>query len=1522
MPEAARIDDAIGHVSVWARLARVGLRVAAGMAEAVLVGAAIVGVAALMSTPVGWCGAIFAGGLIAGFVGGATGWSDYKEKKIKELTEDIGSPTVTGAISRMGSPDVQVNGKAAARAIADSGACSRHSGPIPIAEGSDSVWINTFPAARKGDKLQCSAAIVEGSANVFIGGAKTAYMEIADDKEWWETALEIGIGLAMGRGSFGARLGCLGMGMLANMAADRLGRGFRSLIGYPVHPATGGKILTGAADTDFVLPGPLPIVWKRRYSSHDRRADGPFGTGWSVAPHGVSLRVQPGAGPRALVYTDEAGREVEMPALQPGHGLFNVAEMFSIGCTPGGHYEVTTLEGLLYQFGAPAAPEVAETLPLRRLRDRNGNWIACRHDAARRLAEMADSIGRLLRFDYAGDSRRVQAIHLAKGAEDEIPGLLVRYGYDANAQLATVISREDRPLRRFAYTDGLMTWQESAGGFSCGYEWEPADAATGPEGDRRVLRHWTGDGEHWDIAYAEASGPDAAGTTVATDQLGRRSSWCWDAGYNLTRYVDPLGHAWTLQWDADRKLRSVRNPGGGELRFAYNAHGMPVAETDPLGRSTRTLWDDRWFEPRKITLPDGRSYLFEYDDRGNHTVLIDPAGQETRYAYDRFGLLEAVTDALGGTSRLRWNRRAQVVARTDCSGKTTRFAYDAWGFPQSVTDAAGQSTRFVHDAMGRLLSMSQPDGSHHAYRYDAAGRLVGAVDPLSRGTQLVLNARGQPTLQQDAQGRRIELHYDGGHRLHALVNENGMHFRFAHDEADRVVEEHRAGGTRVCIEYDANGWPSAVVHYPGIGDEDLALDGGADGGTRTQPLRTEFVRDAAGRLVEKRTARHRYRYRYDALDQLVEACKLAPAEAGGEPRALHRVAFEYDRLGNLAAETAIDETTGERHALRHEHDALGNRTRTLLPALGDGGVQRALNYLHYGSGHLHQVNLWQRHGDAPAEHALVSDIERDNLHREVARTQGRLATRFAWDPLGRRVASWCRAASLGEAFTPRDAGWREAMDSAGTARARVLDGLMKEYGYDLAGELRHARHSLQGRTEHGYDATGRIEATRRVPRAASGAAANEERFAYDPAGNLLDSAMAGARGPGYVRDNLVRVFEDKRYDYDGHGRLVRKRAGRHTEQRFEWDEEHRLLAVRTTRRPGTPQAVTQHTRFDYDALGRRVARHDAFGSTRFVWEGLRLLEERRGGHATSYVYEPGSHVPLARLDAGQDTAGREAGELRYFHTAPSGLPEELSDSEGRLCWRASYRTWGATVSEQWETVALDGRPAVSGAPASPPLEQNLRLQGQYLDRDTGLHYNTFRFYDPDIGRFIGPDPIGLSGGINLGSYAPNPYGWIDPPGWAGGLWGGPGQPASFDTWFDNASVADVREAMANPASRDAIHTALRNGGGAHEWFPVSMADKAKELGFSAQELKKLTTPTREVWFQNVPDPRNPGETLSGPHSTGAALPEGQSGRASSLAHKILFAKLAGATSKAGALARIRNFANKYTRGGKSSIGKC
>jgi RHS repeat-associated protein len=54
------------------------------------------------------------------------------------------------------------------------------------------------------------------------------------------------------------------------------------------------------------------------------------------------------------------------------------------------------------------------------------------------------------------------------------------------------------------------------------------------------------------------------------------------------------------------------------------------------------------------------------------------------------------------------------------------------------------------------------------------------------------------------------------------------------------------------------------------------------------------------------------------------------------------------------------------------------------------------------------------------------------------------------------------------------------------------------------------------------------------------------------------------------------------------------------------------------------------------------------------------------------------------------------------------------------------------------------------------------MQGQYEDSETGLYYNTFRYYDPEIGRFISQDPIGLAGGNNLYQFAPNVNSWIDP----------------------------------------------------------------------------------------------------------------------------------------------------------------
>ena len=1387
---AARLGDKIGHVSVWARLARVGLRLAAGMVEALVVGAlitlAIGGSVATMG-----CGAIIVGGLVAGFIGSATGWSDYKEKKIKEMTENIGSPDITGALGAPGSVDVLINKLTAMRAVIDGTVCGKHTSgpPSMIAEGSDSIFIDTFPAARKDDKLTCSAHIVDGSPNVFFGGNKTQYLDIADDVEWWETALEIGIGLLMGKGKLPGKIACMALGAVAGKVGEALGSGFRSMIGYPVNPATGGKVLDGGLDTDFVLPGPIPIEWRRFYNSHDARTDLPLGRGWGL-PYTVDLRrIHAPDGTPGLTFTDHQGRQTDLPFVEPGHALFNTAEGFTLACTPGGFYEITTIDLVRYQFGSLPKVPGNHTLNLLRLVDRNGNWLRFRYDTSGRLALITDTLGRVLRLRYE-HGRQVSAIDLETPAPDETAGRLVSYRYDGNQQLTQVTDRLGRVVRSFAYQDGLMTQQTMPGGLTCHYAWQPLGEGTGPEGDRRVVRHWTSDGEAWNIQYSIDTSGD--GQTVAIDHLGRKETWTWDSQYNLTCYTNPLNQTWTIEWNESREPVSVTRPDGTVWRYAYNDNGLRILETDPLGRTTQIWWHDSWHEPRKISDPDGAVWQFEYDDKGNRTVETAADATQTITAYDRRGLPIHITDARGGQKHIAWNARAQLDSYTDCSGKLTRYEYDGYGFLARAIDALGQVTELRHTATGQLVTAKLPDNATETWKYDEAGRLVGEVDALARETRFALDIRGRLLTKTDAAGRSVAFAYDRAQRLAQLVPENGQPYQFSYDDADRLLSELRPDGTRLEYEYDAAGHVVAVIHHPGIGDDvftDLELSEAPAPGLHG-PRRTELIRDAAGQLIEKRCGRQLSRYRYDQAGRLVEAVRLEVPLAAGEaanavppgltfaeptPRRLHTVRFEYDVLGQIVSETSIDHVAGDTQVLRHAHDVLGNRIRTDLPEL-PGRDARSLHYLHYGSGHLHQIRLGLGHTDegTPAAWQVVADLERDDLHREIVRTQGALSTRFMLDPLGRRLGSWTRPEQRFSSLSDTLTGFAAAQAQGPS----LNDGLTKRYRYDPTGELRESQHGFKGEARFDYDPTGRMERLLRINRAGQSQA---EKFAYDPAGNLLDAQAPAGRG--YVRDNRVRVFEDKRFAYDGLGRLIEKRSGRHTLQRLVWDEEDRLREVLTIRQPETPDETRQTVRFEYDALGRRILKEDAFGATRFIWEGMRLIEERRGAHATAFLYEPGSYVPLARIDTGTLSAERTGGDedkaaksasaqVLYFHNDPSGLPEELSDAQGRIRWRGAFKAWGNTLRETWETVAIDGRPVAADPVPSPtaanevqPLEQNLRFQGQYLDRDTGLHYNTFRYYDPDIGRFISPDPIGLNGGSNLYQYAPNPVRWVDPLGW-------------------------------------------------------------------------------------------------------------------------------------------------------------
>ena len=108
--------------------------------------------------------------------------------------------------------------------------------------------------------------------------------------------------------------------------------------------------------------------------------------------------------------------------------------------------------------------------------------------------------------------------------------------------------------------------------------------------------------------------------------------------------------------------------------------------------------------------------------------------------------------------------------------------------------------------------------------------------------------------------------------------------------------------------------------------------------------------------------------------------------------------------------------------------------------------------------------------------------------------------------------------------------------------------------------------------------------------------------------------------------------------------------------------------------------------------------------------------------------------------------GENRQQSHYFHCDQIGIPREMTDKDGKLLWFSNYTCWGHLKKD--ERVYKDAN-------------QPFRLQNQYCDRETGLHYNFFRYYEPDAGRFVNQDPIGLLGGENLYAFAPNVQGWVD-----------------------------------------------------------------------------------------------------------------------------------------------------------------
>ncbi|MEX6664250.1 RHS repeat-associated core domain-containing protein [Pseudomonas sp. W2-17] len=1048
------------------------------------------------------------------------------------------------------------------------------------------------------------------------------------------------------------------------------------LTGNPVDLTTGRKVIPD--ETDFSLPGLMPIEWSRFYAS-DLAVESLLGRGW-VLPWEQSLRRS-----GSFVYlTDNQGRGVPFVDIEPGESVYNPYEQIYLVRSPGGHYLLQTLDNTFFYFGE--VPDDNTHAPLQRLENALGHYLHFSRTADGTLTDISAPGGVRVHLHYDDTLGRLTDVKRIVG--NEAVETLVQYRNSDDGQLSEVINRNGDTMRRFSYAEGVMVSHSNALGLSCNYRWETID------GQPRVIEHWTSDGEHFHFRYDFAQR-----TSWAVDVLGREL----EVHYNEDRLViasrDYGGERYAMDLDEAGNLTGITLPDGNKLAFKYDDFSRLIEETDPLGRQIHYKHHLGTTLVTETTFPDGSVWKARYDDKGNLIAEIDALGHKTEYLNSDDGLPHTIIDATHKSKYLWWNELAQVERFQDCSGKSTFYTYDDRSHLFAVTDALNQTTRLERKPDGEVVRIEHPDGTSESFTYNALGQVLTHTDGKGQITRLLRTARGLPASRQDAKGQRISYEYDKAIRLTALVNENNASYEFAYDASDRLIEEKRIDNLTRRFSYNIGGHLTQIEEI-GYGDR------------AERPQRsTEFERDVIGRLLAKVNQDARQDYSYDEADRLLSIHRLPSSigkKLGVEEETLD---FSYDLLGRL-----IKETTPQ-GALAYEYDPLSNLTTLTLP------TGQHLNHLYYGSGHLQQLNL---------DGLLISDMERDDLHREVYRSQGKLTSCFGYDAMGRK--SWQFASTIpGEKLSQ--------IQNPGINTSLLVDHaynpIHRRYEYDPAGELSRTLDKLSGEIKYEYEPNGQLHSRDTVK------LVDSEEFRYDAAANRLNFNTSQF---DRVKDNRIKQWRDQEYAYDSWGNLIEKRSGLSKLQTFTYDCENRLVRAETMVNSHVHSVGT----YRYDSLGRRIGKTSEIeGRTEhkhFLWQGLRMLREETPWQSSLYIYEPGSYAPLARVDQSE---GEDHRKLYYFHTDQIGTPLEMTDVDGQFVWQATYKAWG-----EIESLAVS------------EIEQNLRFRGQYFDDETGLHYNTFRYYDAEVGRFITQDPIGIGGGVNLYRYATNPIAWIDPKGLA------------------------------------------------------------------------------------------------------------------------------------------------------------
>ncbi|WLG52622.1 RHS repeat-associated core domain-containing protein [Pseudomonas sp. FP1742] len=857
---------------------------------------------------------------------------------------------------------------------------------------------------------------------------------------------------------------------------------------------------------------------------------------------------------------------------------------------------------------------------------------------------------------------------------------------------------------------------------------------------------------------------------------GRSLLFCYErrhlvaVEYQSFHSGDVPGEAWrteqtlvSYRYDARQRLIAATNAAGESERYDYDDHHVILQRQLAGGASfywewqrsgkaarcirhwasfsqmdTRYVWDDQG----SVTVQniDGSEEVYVHDDRARLVRRVGLDGGEQLKAYDEQGRLVAEQDPLGAVTEYRYDDVGRLVALIPPEDEPTAYEYrhgflharyrgqavwkyqrNAQGDVTEATDPNGQVTHYHYDPQGRLLSVRYPDTSRHVFVWNALGQLLEETLPDGGQRRFSYDALGRQITRQDEHGAVTQYQWDAVGRLIQTTLPTGATRGFSYNAYGKITAERDELGRVTRYEYADD------LHLVSrrINPDGTQLQYRYD---NAQLLLTEIENESGEKyrldytpngLIRQETGfdGRRTAYAYDLNGHLLEKTEFGDDgsqlvtgyQRDSAGRLLVKtlpdrtqVAYRYDSLGRL---TSVDD--GHDHPLEFEYD---QQDRLITEHQGWG----TLRYGYDACGQLNRLRLPDgskldyHHAKGGALTAIDLNGARLTSHqfafgREQQRQQGLLLSEYAYDEQGR-----LKAHAVGQHQYPL---------------------YRRDYAYSLNGNLDHIADTRHGQRSYQYDALNRlirVRHSRDQP---------PESFAHDPAGNLL---MQDRPGPATVKGNRLLMHGDCHFDYDAFGNLIRERRG--TAQKlvteYRYDCQHRLVGVTT------PDG--RCSTYRYDAFGRRIAKTVDGKTTEFFWQGDNLVAESSREHYRSYVYEPGSFRPLAMLDG---KGPRKACPF-YYQLDHLGTPQELTDYSGDIIWAARYTAYGRLTRLNRDTHQV--------------LDQPLRFQGQYFDAETGLHYNRHRYYNPDVGRYLTPDPSKLAGGLNGYQYTRNPAGWVDP----------------------------------------------------------------------------------------------------------------------------------------------------------------